>query len=107
MSKQSRYAESALKLMADTIRSARLEQRIPQADLAERAGISRSLLARVERGEPGCAIGTVFELAAILKIPLFGLFEKELAREAHRVGDRLALLPAAVRSRRVPVDDDF
>jgi hypothetical protein len=49
----------------------------------------------------------VFELAAILKVPLFGLEEKELAREANRVADRLALLPAAVHSRRVPVDDDF
>jgi transcriptional regulator with XRE-family HTH domain len=104
---QSRYAENALKLMSDTIRMARIEQRISQADLAERAGISRSLLARVERGEPGCAIGTVFELAAILRVPLFGLGENELAREAHRVADRLALLPAAVHSRQVAVDDDF
>lgn len=104
---QSRYAENALKLMAATLRAARTEQRLSQADLAGRAGISRSLLARVERGEPGCAIGTVFELAAILKVPLFGLDEKELAREANRVADRLALLPAAVHSRRVVVDDDF
>ncbi|KQM81090.1 XRE family transcriptional regulator [Sphingomonas sp. Leaf23] len=104
---QSRYAENALKLMADTLRAARTEQRLSQADLAGRAGISRSLLVRVERGEPGCAIGTVFELAAILKVPLFGLDEKEVAREANRVADRLALLPAAVHSRRAPVDDDF
>ena len=104
---QSRYAENALKLMADTLRAARTEQRLSQADLAGRAGISRSLLARVERGEPGCAIGTVFELAASLKVPLFGLDEKELAREAHRVADRLALLPAAVHNRRIAVDDNF
>ncbi|WP_246331466.1 helix-turn-helix transcriptional regulator [Sphingomonas chungangi] len=93
--------------MADTIRSARTEQRIAQIDLAERAGISRSLLARIERGDPGCAIGSVFEVAAILRIPLFGLEERDLAREADRVADRLALLPSAVRQRRTPVDDDF
>ncbi len=107
MAPQSRYAEHALKLMADTIRTARMEQRISQADLAVRAGISRSLLVRVERGEPGCAIGTVFELAAILKVPLFGLDERELTIEANRVADRLALLPSAIHSRRVAVDDSF
>jgi transcriptional regulator with XRE-family HTH domain len=103
----SRYAGNALRLMADTLRGARTEQRLSQIELAERAGISRSLLARIERGEPGCAIGTVFEIAAILKVPLFGLEEHSLAREADRVADRLALLPAAVRSRRTTVDDDF
>lgn len=107
MTAQSRYAEQALKLMADTVRTARTEQRISQADLAARAGISRSLLARVERGEPGCAIGTVFELAAILRVPLFGLDEKGIVQEANRVADRLALLPAAVHRRRTAVDDDF
>ena len=107
MAAYSRYAEQALHLMADTIRIARTEQRISQAELAARAGISRSLLARVERGEPGCAIGTVFELAAILKVPLFGLDEKGLALEAHRAADRLALLPGAVHNRRAMVDDDF
>ncbi|WP_231621869.1 helix-turn-helix transcriptional regulator [Sphingomonas sp. Ag1] len=93
--------------MANTIRMARTEQRISQADLAARAGISRALLGRVERGEPGCAIGTVFELAAILKVPLFGFEENGLAQEAHRVADRLALLPGAVHNRRAAVDDDF
>ncbi|MBA2933060.1 helix-turn-helix transcriptional regulator [Sphingomonas sp. CGMCC 1.13654] len=107
MAQPSRYAADALRLMADTIRSARTEQRIAQIDLAERAGISRSLLARIERGDPGCAIGSVFEVAAILRIPLFGLEERDLAREADRVADRLALLPSAVRQRRTPVDDDF
>jgi hypothetical protein len=39
--------------------------------------------------------------------PEGGLDEKELAREANRAADRLALLPAAVHRRRVAVDDDF
>lgn len=93
--------------MADTLRGARTEQRLSQAELAERAGISRSLLARIERGEPGCAIGTVFEIAAILKVPLFSLDDDGLTREASRVADRLALLPGAVRSPRTVLDDDF
>ena len=103
----SRYANDALRLLADTIRMARTEQRLSQAVLAERAGISRALLARIERGDAGCAIGAVFEVAAILHVPLFGLDAPGLAREAARAADRLALLPAAVRQRRTSVDDDF
>jgi transcriptional regulator with XRE-family HTH domain len=104
---QSRYARDALRLLADTIRMARTEQRLSQAMLAERAGISRALLARIERGDVGCAIGAVFEVAAILRVPLFGLDAAGLAREAARAADRLALLPAAVRRPRTSVDDDF
>jgi len=103
----SRYTSDALRLFADTIRMARTEQRLSQAALAERAGISRALLARIERGDPGCAIGSVFEVAAILRVPLFGLDAPALAREAARAADRLTLLPAAVHRPRTLVDDDF
>jgi transcriptional regulator with XRE-family HTH domain len=41
------------------------------ADLAARAGISRSLLQRIERGDAGCAIGSVFEVATICGVALF------------------------------------
>jgi transcriptional regulator with XRE-family HTH domain len=93
--------------MGDTLRAVRIEQRIAQTDLAERAGISRALLVRIERGDPGCAIGSVFEVAAVLCVPLFGLDDRELGREAARLADRRALLPASVRHRRAAVDDDF
>jgi hypothetical protein len=33
--------------------------------LAERAGLSRGLIYRIEKGDLGCAIGAVFEAAAI------------------------------------------
>lgn len=104
---RSRYADDALHVMGDTLRAARIEQRIAQHDLAERAGISRALLVRIERGDPGCAIGSVFEVAAVLRVPLFGLDDRDLGREATRLADRRALLPASVRRPRTAVDDDF
>jgi transcriptional regulator with XRE-family HTH domain len=103
----SRYVSNALSLFADTIRMARIEQRMSQAMLAERAGISRALLSRIERGDRGCAIGSVFEVAAILRVPLFGLDAPALGQAAARAADRLELLPASVRRPRTPIDDDF
>jgi DNA-binding XRE family transcriptional regulator len=103
----SRYASNALTLLADTIRMARVEQSMSQAVLAERAGISRALLSRIEHGDRGCAIGSVFEVAAILRVPLFGLDGPSLAQATARAADRLTLLPAVVRRPRTPVDDDF
>ena len=46
-----------LKLGSD-IRDARQRRRIPTAIMAERAFISRTTLVKVEKGDPGVAIGT-------------------------------------------------
>lgn len=105
--KLSCYAGDALALLAATIRAARIDQQVTHAALAERVGIWRALLARIERGEPGCAIGSVFEVAALLRVPLFGVDAPALAREAAHAADRLALLPTAARAARVAIDDNF
>ena len=40
-------------------------------DLADRAGISRGLLQRIEKGNLKCQIGAVFEAATLVGIKLF------------------------------------
>src|SRR4051794_31186297 len=50
-------ARAVRKLGAD-LRSARQRRRIPVAILAERAGISRMTLHKIERGDPGVAAGS-------------------------------------------------
>lgn len=103
----SRYSREALALLGGLLRAARVEKKIGTQALAERAGISRDMLYRIEKGDPRCEIGVVFELAAILGVPLF---EPELGalqalrREAE---SRLALLPKAVHAPRTGVKDDF
>ena len=47
----------ALKKLGRDIRDARLRRRIPVAVAAERASISRMTLSKVEKGEPGVAMG--------------------------------------------------
>lgn len=76
------------------------------SDLAERAGVSDVTVRSAEHGALTVAIGTVFEIASILGIDLFGS-PVELPHLVARSGERLTLLPARVRESPVPVDDDF
>jgi len=48
------------------------------AGLASRAGISRALLRRIERGDPSCSIGVVFEVATIGGSSLFDQRQRQL-----------------------------
>ena len=47
----------ALRRLGGDIRDARLRRRIPVAVAAERASISRMTLSKVEKGDPGVALG--------------------------------------------------
>lgn len=101
------YTLEALKLMGSRIRAARIERHLSTQDLATRAGVSRDMLYRVERGDPRCEIGVVFELAAIVGVPLFEPDRNALVDRNRLVGERLALLPKAIHERKVNYDDDF
>lgn len=61
----------ALQRLGQDVRNARLRRRIAIADLAMRAGTSPSSIARLERGDPGVAIGTLADVLLVL-----GLLER-------------------------------
>ncbi len=103
----SRYSTAALELLASQIRTERLRQKITVQELAERAGVSRSLVQRVEKGDPGTAIGVVFELAAILSIPLFEEALPQLSGRLSTARETLRLLPKAAHRPDTDADDDF
>ena len=103
----SRYTQTALELLGQTIRSERIAGRMTAEQLAVRAGVSRALLRRVEKGDPGCAIGAVFELAALLGVPLFAVDPNDLAPLKHAAEVKLAVLPKTARRLRREVKDDF
>ena len=103
----SRYAREAAELMGLTIRNARIERDITVAEVAERAGTSRGLVHRIERGELGSSIGVAFELAAIVGVRLFEAEPTTLTRYLSMERDKLALLPRAVRTGTTKVKDDF
>ena len=103
----SRYSREALVLFGRLVAAARRERQMTAQELAERAGISRGLLQRIEKGDPGCQIGAAFEVAAIVGIRLFDVEPAALAGQIRETSEKLALLPKSVRTRGMEVDDDF
>ncbi|WP_132251714.1 helix-turn-helix transcriptional regulator [Methylobacterium segetis] len=103
----SRQAVEALELLGSLVKLARLERKMTAADLAERAGISRPLLRRIERGDPGCSIGAVFEAAVIVGVPLFEAEQGAATLHAGEIRQRLVLMPKSARRSRRPARDDF
>lgn len=103
----SRYSRDALLLLGTLIRRARLERKLTAAALAERAGISRGLIQRIEKGDPGCAIGAVFEAAAIAGVRLFDADQAALSNALAANAATLSLLPKAARAPKIKAHDDF
>lgn len=93
--------------MGRLIRLGRMQRKLTAQDLADRAGISRGLLQRIEKGQVNCALGAVFEVAALVGVKLFADDSTALASHFERVEDKLALLPKAVHKRQRVLDDDF
>ncbi|GGK39908.1 helix-turn-helix transcriptional regulator [Salinarimonas ramus] len=103
----SRQTREAVRLLGLAVRDLRLARGITVAEVAERAGVSRGLVNRVEAGDPGTGIGAAFEIAAIVGVPLFDPDPKVVSREIALARERLALLPSAARVRTSEVKDDF
>jgi excisionase family DNA binding protein len=55
------------------VRAAREDGRLSQAALAEKTGISRSLLSSIERGVCGASVQTFSRIAEVLEIPMSSL----------------------------------
>jgi len=103
----SRYTSDALALVGQLVREARLAKALTTTDLAARAGVSRALLQRIERGDPGCSIGAVFEVASICGVPLFEMDQRQLSNKLALQREKMVLLPKSVRTSAVDVNDDF
>ncbi|MDI1301941.1 MAG: helix-turn-helix transcriptional regulator [bacterium] len=103
----SRYTVEAVSLLGQLIRLARIEKGMTAQGLADRAGISRGLLQRIEKGDPRCELGAALELATILGIPLFASDAEGLQQQGRQVSEKLALLPRAVHPKAPVVNDDF
>lgn len=59
-------SKSALAQLGQDMRAARLRRRMPAADLAGRAGVSLSTIVRLEKGDPGVAVGTLADVLVAL-----------------------------------------
>ncbi|MBU2582591.1 MAG: helix-turn-helix domain-containing protein [Alphaproteobacteria bacterium] len=103
----SRTTIEAGRLLGQMICLARKEQRTPAQELADRIGISRATLQRIEKGDLKTALGLYFEAATLLGVTLFTLDEAGLASARRTLQDKLVLLPQPPRRPSAEVDDEF
>jgi len=103
----SRYAREAAELLGTMINSARAERALTVTEVAERAGVSRGLVQRIENGDMGCSIGAVFEVAAVLGLRLFDADPTTLTKHLAMARDKLVLLPKKARPGTKKVKDEF
>ncbi|MFH2060855.1 MAG: helix-turn-helix transcriptional regulator [Pseudomonadota bacterium] len=103
----SQYSRDAATLLGALIREARNERKLTAQELADRAGISRGLLQRIEKGNLKCEIGAVFEVATIVGIKLFESDENDMAKQLRYTKEKLSLMPKSVRKKSKKVNDDF
>lgn len=103
----SRQAREALVFLGRLIRQHRIESGQTTAMLAERAGVSRGLIQRLEKGDPRCSIGAVFEAATLVGVRLFDLDQTNLAAANAMLDRSLTLLPRVTPTARGPLKDDF
>lgn len=102
------YTREAVTLLGQMIRIARIEQKMSVKDLAERVGVSRDLMQRIEKGDLRCGIGLVFEAATIVGVPLFEANNpKQLTQFSRMYEDKIKLLPKAVHAKKTLLKDDF
>jgi transcriptional regulator with XRE-family HTH domain len=104
----SRKALEAIVEIGHHIRIGRAEQNMTAKELAERAGISRALLYRIEHGDPNCSIGAVLEAATIVGVSQINIADGP--RNFSTLDNRRAVGVRAigpVRHRTKVVKDDF
>jgi len=103
----SKVTHQALTLLGLSIRQGRKQLRMSEADLAERIGISRTTLQKIERGDAFVEIGLAFEAAFLVGVSLFEVEGSSLAGRIERAQDKLALMPKIIRKPQTEVSDDF
>ncbi len=103
----SKYAQDAAILLGKQIRLGRKTRNWTEQNLAERAGISRATLQKIENGEMSCVMGLVFEVATLAGVKLFEQDKLPLSKHIEQTDDKIALLPKRILEKNPVVDDDF
>ena len=103
---ESNVTKNTVKYLGNLIGIARKERGYTQQELAERTGISRMTVVRIESGSTKVAIGTVFEVCFLLGIPLLGCDEKYINNLTRMLSYMNKFIPERISNKFV-VDDDF
>ena len=110
MSRHRTYSKSTLEasvLLGEQIRLGRKQRKWTEQNLADRAGVSRATLQKIEKGATTCAIGLVFETAMLVGVNLFNKDNSPLKNNIEQTRYKIALLPQRIQTDTRKVDDDF
>ncbi len=94
-------------LFGAQVRQGRIRRGWTVRELAERAGISTDTVLKVEHGQPSVALGTAFDLAVLVGVPLYYDDRGRLATEATLAAERATLMARRVRPVAVEPDYEF
>jgi transcriptional regulator with XRE-family HTH domain len=64
------------KIFSNNVRKYRIKQNLSQEELAEKAGVHRTYIGSVERGERNVTINVMEKICAALGIPITDLFKE-------------------------------
>ena len=104
----SKATKEASLLLGQMIQLARKERAWSETELAERAGINKLTLRKIEQGDLNTSMGLVFEVAVLVGLELFDVGPSRLASNLDQVKDKLRLLPKRIRKpMNDEVNDDF
>jgi transcriptional regulator with XRE-family HTH domain len=101
----SKVTQEAAKLLGKQIKIARKQRGWSENELAERAGIARATVQKIERGDLGCAMGLIFEAAVLVGVKLFDT--DSLKAHTKHADEILALLPKHSHASKRVVNDAF
>ena len=100
-------AKAALSHFAALLRIRRKERNLTLGELADRLGVSTPTVRKILEGSPGVVIGSYFEAARILGVPLFDPDPDRFAVTASKTAELESLLPKRVRTHQQEIDDRF
>ena len=103
----SKYTQDAVILLGAQIKLEHKQHQWTKRNLADRAGISRATLQKLENGDLSCAIGLIFEIATLAGVNLFEQDKHPLQKNIEQTRDKIALLPQHIQVKTKVVDDDF
>jgi len=64
------------KIFSNNVRKYRIKQNLSQEELAEKAGVHRTYIGSVERGERNITINVIEKICVALEIPITDLFKE-------------------------------
>jgi len=102
-------ADSTVSLLGDRIRGLRAERKLTLQTLAERTGLSLSMLSLVERGKTSPSIGTLVAISSALGVQMTDLFDDgstESKEPVVRAKDQPVYITAHGLKRRIVRTDD-